>query len=427
MMRTMKMRIKSILLLSLAFGLSQSLLAQKNKVVSAYNYNKAFERDNDCSELEKGVEAIESAAKDSKTKDWAKTWYYGGNLYFNAALNKDEACRSKFNNAVDKTLEFYLNALKYNIKEEGANKLDLKKQEDQQKFMGFLMNKDTRYDDPTYTRDILGNKFPYLAHALIDKGVEAYQIEKFEEAKNLYEKSIMVNGIMGRVDSVGMFNAAIASERLEEFDHALLYYQVLTQINYGGADIYIYMANILERKKDTAGKMEVIKRGLDKYPDNEGLIREELAHLLTTGKTDEALAKFDKAIEKDPKDATLYYNRGLIFDETGALDKASKDYNKAVEVDPEFFDAAYNLGAMYFNAGAEWNNKASNYGMDEQKKYEEATKKANEYFAKAKPALEKAHAINPSDQSTMSSLVKVYSILGENKLYDEMKAKLQGK
>lgn len=421
------MNLKSVLGIGLALGLSATNVnAQKANVVTAYNYNKAFERDKECSDLEKGIAAIEEAVKDEKTGSWAKTWYYGGNLYFNAALNKDEECRAKFDNAIDKTMEFYLNALKYNIEDEGSNQLDLENAEDQQKFMGYIMNRKTSYDDPTYKHDILGNKFPYLANALLNKGVESFQNQEFEKAKEMYEKSIMTNAIMGRVDSLGMFNAALVSERLEKYDEALGYYTALTQINYGGPDIYMYMASIYDRKKDTTKKIEVIRKGLEKYPDNEGLVREELSYLLTTGQIDEALNNFDKAIAKDPKDATLYYNRGLIYDQMGEFEKAEADYKKAVEVDPKFFDAAYNLGAMYFNAGAEWNNKASNYGIKEQAEYDAATKKANEYFAKAKPALEQAHEIDPKDKNTMASLVQVYAIMGETEKYKAMKAKLQG-
>jgi Tfp pilus assembly protein PilF len=65
--------------------------------------------------------------------------------------------------------------------------------------------------------------------------------------------------------------------------------------------------------------------------------------------------------------------------------------------------------------------------MDQQSEYDAATKKANDYFAKAKPALEKAHEIDPSDKNTMASLVQVYAIMGETEKYKEMKAKLQGK
>ncbi|MEQ8909592.1 MAG: tetratricopeptide repeat protein [Vicingaceae bacterium] len=420
----MKFRTTTLLTLALGFAASTAV-AQKAKVVSAYNYNKSFERDKECDELVKGVEAIEPATKDDKTKDWAKTWYYGGNLYFNAALNEDADCRAKFEDPLNKTLDFYINAMKYNIEEEGAKDLDLENQKDQMKFMGYLMNKDTKFDDPTYMRDILGNKFPYLANAFVNKGVESFQNGEFEKAKEFSEKSVMVNGIMGRFDSLGMYNAALAAERLKLYDEALSYYTVLTQVNYGGPEIYLYMANIHDRSKDTTKKMEVIRKGLEKYPNNTNLILEELSYLMATGKTEEAMGSFDKAIANEPNNPSLYYNRGYIFDQMKEYEKAAEDYKKAKELDPKFFDAIYNLGAMYYNQGVEWNNKASSYDIKEKEKYETATKKANEYFEKAKPVLENAHELNPEDKSTMASLVKIYAILGENDKYTKMKAKLQ--
>lgn len=427
----MNLQFKYALVLSLGVA-SFSAYAQKAKVVTAYNYNKAYEQsdkdDKDCGDLAKGIEAIESATKDEKTQSWAKTWYYGGNLYFNAALSEDEACKTIVKDPLNNTLDYYLNALKFNIDDPAAKSLDLENEADQMKFVGFLQNKDTRYDDQSYTQDILGRKFPYIANGFINNGVEFFNNKNYEQALDYYGKSVMVNSLMGRVDSLGMYNAALAAERLEKYDEAIAYYTVLTQINYGGPDIFLYMANIHDRNQDTTKKMEVVRKGLEKYPNNTNLILQELSYLMATGKSEEAMASFDKAIANEPDNASLYYNRGYIFDQvTKEYDKAAADYNKALKLKPDFFDAAYNVGAMYYNVGVEWNNKATSYDIKETEKYNAATKKANEYFEKAKPALEKAHELDPADKNTMASLVKIYAILGENDKYSSMKAKLQGK
>ena len=80
---------------------------------------------------------------------------------------------------------------------------------------------------------------------------------------------------------------------------------------------------------------------------------------------------------------------------------------------------------MYYNIGVEWNNKASDFSVQgATTKYKEASNKANEFFALAKPALEKAHKIDPEDRNTISSLVKIYAIEGDAAKYLEMKKKL---
>jgi len=420
-MKNTRSIIAAIAILSVSFA-----SAQKAKVVSAYNYNKAYERDKDCSDLKKGIESIQSATKDEKTRSWAKTWYYGGNLYFNAALTKDAECAAQFEDALDNTLTFYINAMKYNIKTEGASEIDVDTDEGMTKLIGMIYNKDTDFEDPTYMRDIMGQKFPYLANAFINTGVEAFQVEDYKKAKDLSEKSVGVNALMGRFDSLGMYNAALAAERLEMYDEAILYYTVLTSVGYGGPELYLYMASIHDRNGDSTKMLEAIQNGRKAFPEDPNLITEELSYLITTGQTEEALKNFDAAIAADPTNPSLYYNRGIIFDELKEADKAAADYSKALEVDPTFFDAAYNLGAMYYNMGVEWNNKASSYGLNETAKYKEATTKANEYFAKARPALEKAHELDETDQPTMASLVKIYAIIGEDDLYVKMKKKLQG-
>ena len=435
-----KMKVKYILGVSLGvacFGISA--IAQKAAVVSAYMFNKSYERDKDCSELVKGIKAIVPTTTDPKTGKSAKTWYYGGNLFFNAALTPEVECASKFPDALEKSYEYYLNAMKFNIEAPGAAELNLDDQADQLKFMMFLQNKETNYSEISYMRDIMGQKFPYLANKFINSGVEKFQAEDYEKALEFSTNSVAINGMMGRVDSLGVYNAALAAERLDKKEEAIALYTALTEIKYGGADIYLYMANIYGKDLDTVKKIETIRKGLKIYPNNPDLNREELNYLLIKGETEKALVTFDKAISNEPLNASLYYNRGLIYDKLSSkegIDKekkkanqvaAAKDYQKAFDIDPSFFDAVYNLGAMYYNIGVEWNNKASNFGLNENDKYEEASKNANDFFMKARPALEKAHSLDPTDKNTMASLIKIYAIEGENELYTKMKVKLQGK
>ena len=135
-----------------------------------------------------------------------------------------------------------------------------------------------------------------------------------------------------------------------------------------------------------------------------------------------AISDCISAIKLNPDFAIAYYLRGIVYDQIGNQEIAAADYSKALELDPTYFDAAYNLGAIYYNIGVDWNNKASN--AEKMIHYKEASKKANEFFALAKPALEKAHKIDPEDRNTIASLVKIYAIEGNGEKYSEMKKKL---
>jgi tetratricopeptide (TPR) repeat protein len=71
------------------------------------------------------------------------------------------------------------------------------------------------------------------------------------------------------------------------------------------------------------------------------------------GKMDEAIAKYQKAIELDPKDVFPYDNWGRALQLQGKLDEAVAKCRRAIELNPK--DAfCYNNWAMYFSFRASW-------------------------------------------------------------------------
>jgi len=76
-------------------------------------------------------------------------------------------------------------------------------------------------------------------------------------------------------------------------------------------------------------------------------------------KYDEAIAKYQKATELDPKYAAAYYDWGLVLHEQKKYDEAIAQYQKAIELDPKLALAYNNLGSVLYD----------------QKKYDEAIAK----------------------------------------------------
>ena len=66
-----------------------------------------------------------------------------------------------------------------------------------------------------------------------------------------------------------------------------------------------------------------------------------------SGRNDEALADFNKAISLDPNYAQAYANRGLIYRKTGKLEQALADYNKALALDQNYPVAYLGRGVVY--------------------------------------------------------------------------------
>ena len=62
--------------------------------------------------------------------------------------------------------------------------------------------------------------------------------------------------------------------------------------------------------------------------------------VLQTDRYDRAISELDRVLEKNPRDARAYYERGLVYYNKGEYDKARQDVQRAqslgYQVPPEF-------------------------------------------------------------------------------------------
>ncbi len=87
--------------------------------------------------------------------------------------------------------------------------------------------------------------------------------------------------------------------------------------------------------------------GVSKYDD---AIMDGASNL-NTGKTEEALADFNRAIKIDPKKAAGYLGRGNTLNILGQYEKAIADYNITLEINTELAEAYVNRGSAYSHLG----------------------------------------------------------------------------
>jgi tetratricopeptide (TPR) repeat protein/2-polyprenyl-3-methyl-5-hydroxy-6-metoxy-1,4-benzoquinol methylase len=66
----------------------------------------------------------------------------------------------------------------------------------------------------------------------------------------------------------------------------------------------------------------------------------------------EAMARYEAAIQADPRSARAHLNRGNIFLMGGKLEEARGEYRLAIDCDPSYAAAHFNLGNLNFGTGA---------------------------------------------------------------------------
>lgn len=87
--------------------------------------------------------------------------------------------------------------------------------------------------------------------------------------------------------------------------------------------------------------------GVSKYDD---AIMDGASNL-NTGKTEDALADFTRAIEIDPRKAAGYLGRGNTLQIMGHYEKSIEDYNSALAIKPDLPNAYVNRGSAYSHLG----------------------------------------------------------------------------
>ena len=215
----------------------------------------------------------------------------------------------------------------------------------------------------------LGNAKNYKQSADIFKSI--YLLDKKDQDKLYYASSYYVNA--------------------NEYDKALECYSELKAIKYSGEGTIYWAVNKASKKEETFNSKNerdlFIKAGSHEKPRDEkveskrGEIYKNIALIyVSQGKTNEAIAAVEEArkenptdnsliltqadlylklndfanytklaneaLDKEPNNADLVYNLGVISSNANKIEDAEKYYLKALKINPNYFEANLNLSEL---------------------------------------------------------------------------------
>lgn len=388
---------KTLILLSVIL-LSTNLFAQKGKVTSALNFK-------DTGKLDKALEAIEEAidASNPKTKSsvtWPRTWEVRGEVFQAIFQSKDKAVKSLSKDPLTEAVNSYKKALELDDKNRFGKSVKI--------------------------------KLTLLINDLTNQAVEAFNAEdfkrallSFEQILELQELPVMKADNPTGVDTVIIYNAGLAAFYSQNYEKAITYYTEAAKHGYNEGRTYQGLSKAYLENKDTTRAITVLQEGFQKYPGDNGVLVEMINIYLTSKKTDDAMKYLNLAIEQDPGNSTYYFAQGSLYDQMGEFDKSVVSYTKAIEANPEYFDAYYNLGALYYNNGVKQQEIANKVPANENARYEAEVKKADEWFLKSLPLMEKCYELKPKDPYALESLRNLYYRLKMMEKYEALQKETQ--
>jgi len=276
------------------------------------------------------------------------------------------------------------------------------------------------------------------------RGIAKYNDADYETALSSFENSLLLYDYPREKSdtaySPGMINfySGEFAAKLNKFDVAKVFYRKALDLKYEEVLCYRYLATIAENEGKKDEQLKVVEEAYKAFPSSLDVIDLLISYYRGVNDLEGALKYVNKAIQETPNNPTVYFVKGVLYDglanDTLNTDETKKvtyfngcveSYKKAIELNKDYFDAYYNLGVIYYMKAKNTIDYAQSLPTKEKAKYDVEMEKAKTMFGEARPYMEEAHRVDPTDQTVMGTLVTIYLRLQMYDKQKEMKAKLE--
>ncbi len=269
-----------------------------------------------------------------------------------------------------------------------------------------------------------------------------------------------------------LYDGANAAIMGLDYDLALTYLEKLKEIDYTGEGTYYKAVNKLndkveyfysKKERDDAVRLGTYEKpSEEKKQSKRGEIYKNIALIyVQKGKTEEAkkalqdakkinpddisiataeaeiylkLNDFDnyskivkEILEKQPNNADLVFNLGVVSYNGKDFENAEKHYKRAIEIDQNYTKAYYNLGVLKIDESQIILDEMNKLGLSkaEMVKYDKLKEKRDKVLYEVVKYFEKTLQLDSDNEDAKTALVSVYSALDLQDKAKAMKATLK--
>lgn len=238
----------------------------------------------------------------------------------------------------------------------------------------------------------------------------AYSLGDQLAAAKMFDGSFDAKELIGKIDTVSLFYAAVAYQEVKMYKEALDRFEKTLSFDYvkEGA-IYYYIGFCQEQLGERDAAIKTYEAGFAKYPNNQAVMAGLINAYMVSGKNmDQLVGIVHKAQELDPKNVSLYLVESNVWDKLGDKEKAEAAMIKATEVAPEDFNVFYNYAVLKVLQAEAVVAEANKLDLNDNKTYNAMMEKAVGLQKFAIEKLEKAYQIDPNHVGAIDLLRQLY-------------------
>lgn len=257
-------------------------------------------------------------------------------------------------------------------------------------------------------------------------GAELYNAGKYKEALPNFKNCLSVSEYMYSkkwstvaMDTSVVLYAGICSEKADLRDEAAIYYGKLADAKVNGegmVEIYKWLADYYNQKKDAANTAKYIALGKSVYPADPFWDIMEMDIARNAGDKSTLYAKYEDAIAKNPADFSNRYNYAIELygdaykpniterpaNSAEMITKSEQQLRKVLELKPDYPQANLVLGQLLYNQAIDLNNEAKAIKVvapatklkpEDQKKKDDLKAQVSKKFDESIPYFEKVDQV----------------------------------
>ncbi|KAA6351874.1 hypothetical protein EZS27_000823 [termite gut metagenome] len=364
-------------------------------------------------DLRKAEDLIKKALIDPTTKDDPNTWNVAG--YIQKRINEKEMENAYLKKKYDtlKTYNSILNMYNYFLKCDDLSQIPDAKGKIKNKF-----RKDNLATLLIERPNLINGGIIYFNKNNNKKALEFFSTyidvasHPMFESQNFFVKDTMISQVA--------YFTSLSAMRMEDYPSVIKYASYGEDDKETGKFVLEYLATAYKTRNDTIQWIEVLKKGVRKYPDHPFFYGHLIDYYSNQNQYDEAVKIADEMLNIYPNNAFYLYVKGYLYHNTKDYDNAIEFYKKTVEIDPNYAEAYSNLGLIYCLKAQEYLEKSTAVDMNSSK-YKEEQAAIKKFYGEAKPYYEKARLLKPDrEELWLQGLYRIYYNLNMGKEFEEI-------